>query len=255
MTLEQIKKEYDENIFYKNKLNVFKEYLQYELLDSIFKQKGSENLSFIGGTAIRIVYGSNRFSEDLDFDNFGLNFRKFEEVLNKTIQDMNKKGFNIEFKFVEKGAYHCYIKFPELLAKNDLSQHIDEKLLIRIDAVSKKKEIATEINILNKFNVYKKIIVNPVAVILSQKMFAILNRKRTKGRDFYDVSYLLGLTQPDYTLLKKLGIHKNNLKKELLEKTADLDFKKLSLDVMPFLINPNDTLRITDFRNYIEKAL
>ena len=48
------------------------EYLQYELLDSLFKNKAVAALSFIGGTSIRILHDSPRFSEDLDFDNFGL---------------------------------------------------------------------------------------------------------------------------------------------------------------------------------------
>ena len=56
--------------------NILVEYIQCEILDSLFKQKEGISLSFIGGTALRIVYGGNRFSEDLDFDNFGLDFKK-----------------------------------------------------------------------------------------------------------------------------------------------------------------------------------
>ena len=52
------------------------EYLQYELLDSLFKDAAAAELSFIGGTAIRILHDSPRFSEDLDFDNFGLSFAR-----------------------------------------------------------------------------------------------------------------------------------------------------------------------------------
>ena len=197
LTLEEIKKEYNKIIFERSPRSALVEYLQYEMLDSIFKQKGSAKLSFIGGTAIRIVYGGNRFSEDLDFDNFGLSFADFQKVLKISVEDMRNKGFEVEIRFVEKKAYHAYVKFLDLLFENDLSKHIDEKILVRVDAVRKKKIIQPKIFVLDGFSVYKKILVNPMTVILSQKIIAILERKRTKGRDFFDVSFLLSRVSPD----------------------------------------------------------
>src|SRR3989339_597862 len=75
---------------------ILTEYLQYEFLDSLFKQAGSEKLSFIGGTAIRIVHDSMRFSEDLDFDNFGLTYNRFKALIIKSLAEMKIKGFEIE---------------------------------------------------------------------------------------------------------------------------------------------------------------
>jgi len=69
------------------------EYLQCEILDSLFRQKKSEKISFIGGTATRIVYGSTRFSEDLDFDNFGLSFTDFDKLISNTRKHLEEKGF------------------------------------------------------------------------------------------------------------------------------------------------------------------
>ncbi len=257
LTLEEIKKEYNELIWKKSPKAILVEYLQYEILDSVFKQKNSDKLSFMGGTAIRIVHGGNRFSEDLDFDNFGLTFGDFEDVLKKSIKDMENKGFEIEIRLVKKGAYHAYIKFPNLLFDNQLSPHASEKILIKIDTVLKEKTFKPEIFILNGFDIYKKIIVNPKNIVLSQKIIAILERKKTKGRDFFDVSYLLSKADPDYNYLERFANIKNQqqLKKELLTKTSDLNLKKLARDVEPFLINPDEKERIVDFRNYIEQKL
>lgn len=254
--LSQIKQKYSEEIFRRNPKAVLVEYLQYELLDSIYKQAGSEHLSFMGGTAIRIIYNSSRFSEDLDFDNFFLSFREFKLLLDSAAIDMEIKGFKIEFRFVEKGAYHCYIKFPDLLFNNDLATHKNEKILIRVDTVQKKKLFKPEIKLLNGFDVYRKILVNPPSVILSQKLITILERKREKGRDFYDVSFLLGLAEPDYDFLKEeRGINKSDLKKKLAEKISFLKIEKLAEDVLPLLINPGDQERILSFREYIEQKL
>jgi predicted nucleotidyltransferase component of viral defense system len=51
---------------------VLREYLQYLILKAIYTSKYGKDLVFLGGTCLRIIYGSARFSEDLDFDNRGL---------------------------------------------------------------------------------------------------------------------------------------------------------------------------------------
>lgn len=256
LTFEQIKNNFGENVFARNRKAAFVEYLQYEILDSLYKQKGSEKLSFIGGTAIRIVYHSQRFSEDLDFDNFGLSFDDFKTILNNTAKDMSLKGFKIEFRFVENMAFHCYIKFPDLLFGNKFSLHADEKILVRIDTVEKVMHVTPETSILNRFNTYRKILVNPASVILSQKVLAILERRREKGRDFYDVSYLLGITKPDYDyLFKTRGFDKKTTKEKLVERASALNLKDLSNEVLPLLVSPEDANRVVTFKEYIEQVL
>jgi predicted nucleotidyltransferase component of viral defense system len=109
LTIEQISGHFPLPLRQRNPRGMLVEYLQYELLDSLFKNAAATDLSFIGGTAIRILHDSHRFSEDLDFDNFGLSFSHFEALLKTACRDMEYKGFLIEYRVVEKGAWHCYI--------------------------------------------------------------------------------------------------------------------------------------------------
>jgi len=46
---------------------VYREYLQLLFLKYFYNQKESQKIYFKGGTALRFLYGSFRFSEDLDF--------------------------------------------------------------------------------------------------------------------------------------------------------------------------------------------
>jgi len=49
---------------------------------------------------------------------------------------------------------------------------------------------------LNKFDVFTQIAVTPPDILLAQKIYALLNRKRAKGRDIYDVMFLLQKQNP-----------------------------------------------------------
>jgi len=255
LTLPQLKQYYLDTKTAPAK-SILVEYLQYEILDSLYKQKKSSQLSFIGGTAIRIVRDGNRFSEDLDFDNFGLSFPDFQELMDEVIVDMKLKGFVMEARLIEKGAYHCYIKFPHLLQQAGLSSAFQEKILVRIDTVRKEKVFEPEIYTLNKFDMYRNILTNPIDIALSQKLITILERKREKGRDFYDASFLYGKTQPDFVYIEKaLSITKETFIQKLLERCENLDYAFLAKDVEPFLIDPAQSDRVVHFKEFIQKQL
>jgi predicted nucleotidyltransferase component of viral defense system len=59
---------------------MLREYLQYKILATIFSHPLAQKLCFIGGTCLRIGYHSQRFSEDIDFDNRGLTPIEFETL-------------------------------------------------------------------------------------------------------------------------------------------------------------------------------
>lgn len=252
LSLEKIKKYYSSDLIDKFPRNILTEYLQYELLDSIFKQKGSEKLSFMGGTAIRIIYEGNRFSEDLDFDNFELSFNEFKKIIQQAIANMGKKGFLTEIRFVKKEAFHCYIRFLDILQKEGLAKMNNEKILMRVDAVLKEKRFHPQIILLNKFGVYCNILVDPLDIILSQKMLAGLNRKRAKGRDFYDISFLYGITKPNFKYIEGITeLTEKDFLDQFKKHCLKLDFKQLAKDIEPFLID-KQIERVKGFNKFLQ---
>ena len=255
LTLEQIKKY---TIDIKPGLEKFAlvEYLQCEVLDSLFRQKNSENISFIGGTAIRIVYGGSRFSEDLDFDNFGLSFTDFDKLISSTGKHLKDKGFEIETRLVQKGAYHCYLKFPKILYDLKLSPLVDQKILVKIDLNDQAAISKPEVFYLNRFGLNSEIKTNPVEIILAQKMIAAVERKTPKGRDFFDISFLYGFAQPDVDYIKaKQNISKEEFIKKFLSEYKKLNFELLARDVTPFLLRPEQVERVTSFPQLFEKMI
>lgn len=253
LDIEQIEAQYPENL--RNfKRGLLREYLQYKILDIIFNSKYAGKLSFLGGTALRIIYGNTRFSEDLDFDNFGLSETDFKNLAAVVKKGLEAEGLEVHMNIVSKGAYRCNIRLPKILFDHELSTHREEKILIQIDSLSHGFKYMSDKKILNKFDIFSEIFVTPLDIMLSQKIYAALNRKRAKGRDFYDIVFLLTMAKPNYEYLKeKIEVSDEKALRARLEKEfKKLDFKALSLDVRNFLFDPTDSKKVELFEEFIE---
>jgi len=236
---------------------ILREYLQYKILSILFDGTFANKLCFLGGTCLRIVHNQQRFSEDLDFDNFNLTESEFIEIANQINLELQKEGYEVEFKNVIKGAFHCYIKFPNLLFNEGLTGHLEEKILIQLDTEAQFFDFKPDNFILNKFDVFTSISTTPLDLLLAQKFYAVLNRPRNKGRDFYDIVFLLGKgSLPNYEYLNfKAGINNSNqLKEIILTKCNEISMEEMAEDVAPFLFHQKDVKQIILFKDFIKQA-
>ena len=236
---------------------MLREYLQYQILAIIFSHPTSRKLSFLGGTCLRMVYLLPRFSEDLDFDNKKLSQDEFYQLGQYLKVQLEKRGYVVEIRFVSKGAFHCYLKFPGLLRQYDTSAQKGEKILIQVDTFDQGVEYETDTYILDKFEFFTRIKVTPKNIILAQKLWTITQRSRLKGRDFFDSMFLLQTTQPDITFLQsKFG--NDDLAKigdRILKSLREADYKKLADDVRPFLADPTQADKISLFPDLLRQKL
>lgn len=237
------------------KRSLMREYLQYKILEIIFSSNIGEKLSFMGGTVIRILHGNNRFSEDLDFDNFELTQNEFESLAAEIGRKLKLEGYHIEIRNVFKDAFHCYVRIPGLLFDSGLSGHREEKILIQVDTEPQGFDYLPESVILNKFDVFCRIKVTPPDILLAQKIVAIFERKRKMGRDFYDSILLFGKVGPNFDFLRlKIGIKDMaGLKDKLILLCKELNFKTLARDVEPFLFSAIEAKKVLAFPDYINQ--
>jgi predicted nucleotidyltransferase component of viral defense system len=255
LTLEEIKNQYDDT-FHKFERGLLREYLQYQLLDLIFRHKVGRKLSFLGGTCLRIVYNNKRFSEDLDFDNKNLTIEEFNTLIKHIQKELERLGFLTETRIVHQKAFRCYLKFPKLLYEYGLSPLENEKILIQLDSFDQGVNYPTKLHIINKFDILKQIIITPKDVILAQKLWTITQRKRAKGRDFYDVIFLLQNTKPNIDFLRaKFGTNdKKEIKRILLDNIENLNWTKITKDVEPFLLNKKEAEKIKLFPELLNQT-
>lgn len=215
---------------------ILREYLQYKLLDIIFASPYADRLCFLGGTCLRIVHGNTRFSEDLDFDNWQLTPAQFDHLAEIICKELAREGYKAATRNVYKGAYHCYIRFPKLLYQQGLTGNKEEKVLIQLDTQPQHIHFTPQKVTLNKFGIFTTITTTPPDLLIAQKLFAILNRPRTKGRDFFDVTFLLGQgAKPNmnYLRIKRNITSADMLKEALHTKCSKLDMEAMAKDVAP----------------------
>ena len=243
---------------YPEKLRVYKrfilrEYLQYKILNSIYPNKYCVHLSFIGGTALRILYNNQRFSEDLDFDNLGLSKADLEDLTNIIKKDLENEGYEVTIRNTMYNAFRCRIKIPKLLFKNNLSPLENEQILIQFDTEPQHFKHKTEIKLINKFDVLRNIVTSPLDVLYAQKLYTAFNRKRAKGRDFFDILFLSNKTKPNFNYLYlKLKINTEKKLKTYLKKgCTSVNFREMVNDVKPFLFNLRDAEKIQLFPEWV----
>ncbi len=204
-----------------------------------------------------MVHGTPRFSEDLDFDNPGITRLDFETLSQKVKRALELQGYPVELKQTYSNAFRASLRFPGVLYDNGISGHRDEKLLIQIDTEPQGVQYNPDKFILNKFDVFSRINIVPVDILVAQKILCIFNRSRPMGRDFLDVVFLLGKSGVNYDYLaQKLPVRNNTeLKERLLLRCTQLDFSRLAKDVEPFVYSKKDVNRVLMFLDFIQQEL
>ncbi|MCO6483915.1 MAG: nucleotidyl transferase AbiEii/AbiGii toxin family protein [Flavobacteriales bacterium] len=253
--LDEIKRPYPE-VLHVHEGFLLREYLQYRILAIIFSSPFADKLVFLGGTCLRIVHGNRRFSEDLDFDNLGLDRAEFAQVGELVGRELELEGYEVTTEMAGIAAFRCRVRLPGLLFRHGLSGHKEQSILIQLDTEPQRYTYEPEPWYMARWDIRQDIRCCPLPLLLAQKCHAIIDRKRAKGRDFFDVSFLLGLNvQPDlgYTT-QKLGLASTEtLATALLKRTAQLDLEALARDVEKFLFDANGRLAVTRFPQLIRQ--
>jgi len=235
------------------KRNLLREYLQYRILEAVFASDTGRRLAFLGGTAIHIVHGNPRFSEDLDFDSRDVSTDAFAGIASQVQRALAREGYEVELAGITRGHFRADLHFVGLLQRMGITGHREEKLLMHLDAQPQEFAYAPDQAVLNKFGVLCRVNVVPVDILLAQKIACILQRPRAIGRDFYDAIYLLGKTVPNAAYLaQKAGVESEAaMWEKLAARCAGLDFKRLAGDLEPFVAGPDEARRIMLFREFV----
>lgn len=266
-------------------VRALREILQEIALLGLWRSRFFERAALYGGTALRILYGMDRYSEDLDFSllkprvNFDIS--RYSEALQKEIRSFGFEATVIgKEKNVQSPIQSAFLKINTLKhllvigTAGEIAQTIPSGQVLKI-----KIEVDTDPP--PGFETETRFLLQPIPFsvrtfslpdMFAGKMHAVLCRgwrSRVKGRDWYDlVWYVANHPQLRLTHLEQRMIQSGHLNKPeplnqetffaLMTKAIDrLDVNQARREVEPFVKDP-ETLKIWSrefFRDVIRRIV
>ena len=242
-------------------LSALREIMQEIALAGLSRTDFFKTAAFYGGTALRIFYGLNRYSEDLVFsllqknENFSLapyflSIQKEFESLGLKVSLRNKvktKKTAIESAFLKKETLWEELVLEDIVAQIGIRSNKNIKIKIEVDRNPPQGFNTEEKLMLRPYSFYVKCFDQPS--LFAGKMHALLFRKwknRVKGRDWYDWEWFVRKGVPlnlshflqrardtgDWT---KKSISKKQFLQLLTEKINSASFENIKADVRPFI--------------------
>lgn len=241
-TLEKLARQHQTALF----PNIVREYYQHLFLEGFYQWPEAEQILFKGGTAIRVLYGSPRFSEDLDFSLFGVPPARVksyvEELFVKVLAKIEQTGIAVtidEKSDRTTGGYFgkalfTLFDFKPVGVEINISSRKGKQLQGEVDTVA------------NDFVPTYTVVHLPQEALVEEKIFGALV-ERKKPRDFYDLYFMMrkGMLSPDQK--KRLA----GIKDKIISDAKKINFRG---ELGAFLPANQQTL-IRDFTKSLESEL
>jgi len=246
-------------------VNAFKEVMQEICLLGLWRSNFFQKAAFYGGSALRIFYGLDRFSEDLDFSlrqpNLAFIFMPYLESIELELSsmgmdvtiDQKKKQSTIQSAFIKANTLKHIVMITSSPA-NKMGIHSNAKIKVKIELDTNPPE---------GFDTETKYILQPFPFSVSTfapsdlfagKMHAVLCRawkNRVKGRDWFDMIWFVARKIPVHlnhleARMRQTGHYKSTktltdeqFKSLLTDRINCLDIKKAQDDIYPFIKDPD----------------
>jgi hypothetical protein len=239
--------------------NIVREYLQARILGSLQRAGAMIPLAFHGGTALRFLFASARYSEDLDFalerPTPQYDFRAYLQTIRA---ELTAEGYAIELKVSDKRTVHnAFVRFNGLLYALSLSPHRDEIFSVKIEVDTHLPAGARLETTIVRRHVTLNLQHHDRGSLLAGKLHAILMRPYLKGRDVYDLMWYLsdpGWPAPNLTLLNNAlhqtgwkgdQVTESNWRAVVRDRLEHVAWNQIADDVRPFLDSEADLNLLT----------
>ena len=187
-------------------LQALREIMQEIALAGLQRAGFFEKAAFYGGTALRIFYGLDRFSEDLDFSLLEVNpqfsLDKYLEAIKiefaslgmqVSVKEKQKTNqINIESAFLKSETIWKELVLEHVIPQNGINQTANIKIKLEVDTEPPLGFATEEKLLLKPFSFYVKCF--NLQDLFAGKMHALLFRKwknNVKGRDWYDMEWYI----------------------------------------------------------------
>ena len=240
--LQQIAREQQTSLF----PNIMREYAQHMFLSELYQLHGSEKLLFKGGTALRIIYNSPRFSEDLDFSLFIPQYTELKNFVENLFVDvlakMEKSGIKIEIGSKSSPTSGGYFGIATLYVPDYAPMNIEINISTRSDSELKAEVDSVANGFVPTYTIYHL----SQEELVNEKIFGAL-LKRKKPRDYYDLYFIMRRNMLSVEQKQKL----NTYTTQIIQFSKQIDFQGELGAFLP----ANQQAIIRDFSRTLEREI
>lgn len=243
-------------------LSALREIMQEIALAGLSRTDFFEKAAFYGGTALRIFYGLDRFSEDLDFSllepnsDFSLEpyfsaiVTEFEAMgMTVSIREKDRKvQSSVESAFLKSETVWKELILEDIVKQAGIRSNKSIKIKIEVDRNPPLGFTTEEKLLLRPFSFYVKCFTLPS--LFAGKMHALLFRKwrnRIKGRDWYDMEWYIrkGVKLDIYHFLQRAK-NTGDWQTEDITSEQFLTLLKEKIDAVSFSAIREDVIRFIE---------
>lgn len=227
-----------------DRINILREYVQTCALRSLHEARAFEQLSFVGGTALRFLFDLPRYSEDLDFSLESPVDYEPQAWMAKIKRDLVRLGFQAELIWNDKKTVQvAWIRMPQILAQAGVVDRAEQKLSVKLKIDTNPPNGAQ----MQKTIVNRRMIFalrhHDLPSLMAGKVHALLSRPYAKGRDWYDLIWYRSRRPPVVPneellrqALQQSGITLDgSWQLAVALRAAGLDLAAVRADIEPFL--------------------
>ncbi|OIO39478.1 MAG: hypothetical protein AUJ72_00705 [Candidatus Omnitrophica bacterium CG1_02_46_14] len=223
---------------------VLREYLEILILKELYKLPEGRKLFFTGGTYLRLIHQTKRFSEDLDFNTENMGEDVFEGLLARVQSSLKKEGFEIKLAFGHWGNLLVgeYI-FPSIEKSYGVTSAYVRKegIVIKVEANRPRWRISQESFMVTGFGHLFPVACTTQGALFADKIDALV--KKNRARHLFDIIFMLSKKVPiDTEILKTFGIKDPPLEVILkrVNTFSTTELKKQAESLRPFLFEESE---------------
>ena len=224
---------------------ILREYLQVLILKEMYKLPEGKKLCFTGGTYLRLMHQTKRFSEDLDFNVSRMKKDDFEGCMKNIHSSLKKEGLDIQLAFghwdhllVAEFVFPTIEKYYGVVSPNTREKGI----VIKIEANQPRWKIKTETLVASGFGNMFPVVCTESGALFADKIDALI--KKNRARHLFDIIFMLSKKYPiDTRVLKKFLAIKDPPLDAILKRVkafSAAELKKQAESLRPFLFEESE---------------
>jgi len=238
---------------------ILREYLQILILKEIYRLPAGRKLFFTGGTYLRLIHQTKRFSEDLDFNTKAMSTTIFENLLHQVSLALKKEGINAQLEFAHwENILAAELIFPNIEKNYEITSPYTKKkgIVIKIETNQPRWKIKTETLAVTGFGNMYPVICTDRGALFADKIDALL--KKNRARHLFDIIFMLAKKYPiDINVLKILGITQSPFAVILtrVNTFSAQELKKQAESLRPFLFDESEANLIINAPTIVQQLI